>query len=150
MTMPADSINLTTQINPGALHSWMARRRFPSAFELTSENFQHVMNPNSSTLVILVAVEESEATTTEKLLSEIGTAWKAQPAFFVWINAEKWGSWLSHMYGFRRSKSPFVVIAKHKVGLPVFCLMACRLTFTQYCISDWLTTTCTNRIDHWP
>lgn len=127
MAVPADSLKLTDQITPEDLHPWMAHRRFPSAFELTSANFQDVMHSELPSLAILVAVDESEAPSVEELLSEISITWKAQShsthAFFVWMNAEKWRSWLSHMYGFRPGKSPFVVIADHKVRLRAICLI---------------------------
>ncbi|KAF8334999.1 thioredoxin-like protein [Cantharellus anzutake] len=118
ISRPADRLDLTALIIPDALQLWMTNRRFPSAFELTSGNFQDVMRADTVQHVLLVAVHRSQGPATEQLLLELSNTWKTQshshPTFFVWMDVDRWDSWLRRMYGFQQDKTPLVVITNHK------------------------------------
>ncbi|KAF8311586.1 thioredoxin-domain-containing protein [Clavulina sp. PMI_390] len=109
------------------LERFLMSHRFPSAFELTSTNFQEVMRGGFFDTVVVAPTSQSSQpgpSEVESVLATARKAWadrvlepnaKTTPALFVWMDMEKWGEWLLKMYGFKAADAGTrVVLADHK------------------------------------
>jgi len=112
---------------------FIQRHKLPTLMELTSENFADVMNSKAvpPPLIVLTSLEggvagEGISGQKEKLL-KIAQEWRKEaahftegkrPTVFVWMDGEKWGSWLKSMYGVRKGRggAPAVVLVDHSVS----------------------------------
>lgn len=130
--------------------------RFPSAFELTSTNFQEVMRGSTSDLVVIAPLikssipGEKEAT---QILTQTNKDWADKlttpnaatlHATFVWMDIDRWDDWLKNTYGFKWSPdaSPRVILADHKViQISRRCFVLSDVDHFVHADSDCFTTT---------
>jgi hypothetical protein len=80
--------------------------RFPTLVQLSSGNYVDIMKSESRAIVVLGALHRGEDGEKErKEFERIARAWKrggrgfTQPVWFVWVEGEKWASWLKQAYG---------------------------------------------------
>ena len=111
------------------LDHFLLTHRFPSAFELSSSNFQEVMRSSTSDVVVIAPVIKTAVPgpkEAEFILAAARKSWISRPtqpngqtlpALFVWMDIDRWEEWLGSMYGFKKSSvAPArVVLANHKV-----------------------------------
>jgi len=118
MPTMATFIIISSETTLSSLEHWLSQHRFPSAFELTSLNFQDVMRSTLTSFVVLTAIERENSHATEMVLKETSKAWAEQSnqpsVLFVWMDLDRWEAWLSNMYGLKKSSHPSVIIADHK------------------------------------
>lgn len=137
---PAEIFRLpdTTTLLP--LERWMTMNRFPSALELTSTNFQEIMRASWSPIIVLAPVERADSAETEKTLAEANKLWKSSdtrhPALFVWMDLDRWESWLKKMYGATRKGGPTVILADHGVSGSSLRLTTDKHSLTS--LNSWL------------
>ncbi|KAH9927854.1 thioredoxin-domain-containing protein [Amylocystis lapponica] len=97
--------------------SWMLKNRLPTSVELSSDNFQDVMNAPHKPLVVLVAATADEMGTVSASVQKVAQRWRASKGdpgvVFTWMNADKWATWLKSMYGIKPNASPTIVVANH-------------------------------------
>lgn len=119
-----------------SLDRFLLTHRFPSAFELTSGNFQEVMRGSTADVIVIVPVIKSAvpgAVGTETILTQTHKEWSSRltkpsaetlPATFVWMDIDRWAEWLEATYGFKWSPEgvPRVILADHKVRTRDRCL----------------------------
>jgi len=113
---PETTLHLSADMTVRSLERWLNRHRFPSAFELTAGNFYDVMRSNAADLVVLTAVGRLEGASAEVILAEASKAWNQRShgpsVLFVWMDFERWETWLKNMYGVK--SIPSVILADHK------------------------------------
>lgn len=115
------------------ISDWLMIQSFPMSAELDGENFQRIMGPSSassgvpSRLVVLGAINTQNSAHID-VIKETATAWHrgeqsidAARVVFVWMDKEKWGSWLKSVYGVKQGPEPTVVIADPGVSASVRC-----------------------------
>ena len=119
---PETTLHLSADMTVRSLERWLNRHRFPSAFELTAGNFYDVMRSNAADLVVLTAVGPLDGTSAEVILAEASKAWNRRnhdpSVLFVWMDFERWETWLKNMYGVK--SIPSVILADHKASQAVF------------------------------
>jgi hypothetical protein len=111
------------------LDRFLLTHRFPSAFELSSSNFQEVMRGSTADVVVIAPILKTSVPgpkEAELTLAAARKSWmrpikpngQSLPALFVWMDIDRWEEWLGSMYGFKKSSDvlPRVVLADHKVG----------------------------------
>jgi len=119
---PQTTLHMSADMTVRSVEQWLNRHRFPSAFELTAGNFHDVMRSNAADLVVLTAVGRSDGASAEMILAEASKAWNQRghgpTVLFVWMDFERWESWLRDMYGVK--SIPSVILADHKVSQAIF------------------------------
>lgn len=85
---------------------FIAVHRFPTLSQLSSGNYADLMKSEKKAIVVLGALHRGDEGDKErKELEGIARAWKrggrrfSQPVWFVWVEGEKWASWLKQAYG---------------------------------------------------
>jgi thioredoxin domain-containing protein 5 len=83
------------------------------------------MNAPHSPLVVLTAVPKADAPGHDGAVSqvkEVARQWRAEASKypgqyvqFVWMDANRWASWLKSQYGIKSSNLPATILVKHKV-----------------------------------
>jgi len=110
------------------LDRFLVTHRFPSAFELSSSNFQEVMRGSTADVVVIVPITKTSFPGPNEATSILAAAKKlwisrptqpngqTLPALFVWMDIDRWEEWLGSMYGYKRSTGDAtrVVLADHK------------------------------------
>lgn len=85
---------------------FIAVHRFPTLSQLSSGNYADLMKSENKAIVVLGAVHRGDEGDKERReLESIARAWKrggrrfSQPVWFVWVEGERWASWLKQAYG---------------------------------------------------
>jgi hypothetical protein len=113
------------------LSKWLRTHRLPLAMELSEGSFQEVMNAESKPLVVLVSVATSgiERDQIVETVRDLAAQWRrtgatqytpaqgARQVVFVWMDLERWASWLKSMYGIKGPTQ--VAIVDHSVSLSI-------------------------------
>lgn len=128
------------------LDRFLLTHRFPSAFELSSSNFQEVMRGSTADVVVIAPIIKTSVSTPKEVeltLANARKSWisrltkpngESLPALFVWMDIGRWEEWLGSMYGFKKSSDTRVVLADHKVS--VLLLASERIvTFDPFSVS---------------
>jgi hypothetical protein len=112
------------------IHDFLARNAIPLVTELGSSNFQTIMNANAydtKPLVVIMASKLEEMSNAKKMLAAGEEGWRREKeeqerehgplrdVLWVYIDGEKWSSWLKSMYGIKESHLPAYVVADHSV-----------------------------------
>jgi hypothetical protein len=125
----AAHLQFNTQTTVEELSKWLQAHRLPLAMELSEESFQEVMKAESKPLVVLVSVATSgiERDHIVETVHSLAAKWRstgatqytpaqgARQVVFVWMDQERWASWLKSMYGVKGPTQ--VVIVDHSVSL---------------------------------
>lgn len=125
----AAHLQFNAQTSVEELSKWLQTNRLPLAMELGEGSFQEVMNAESKPLVVLVSVttpgieRDQIVETVRRLAAQWRTtgatqytpAQGARHVVFVWMDQERWTSWLKSMYGIKGPTQ--VVIIDHSVSL---------------------------------
>ena len=108
------------------VETWLMKNKFPRVAQLTTDNFISIMKNPTQPFVVLAALR-TEGDTLEAniaLLKNAARKWEerdggsngwARGAVFVWMDVDKWGSWLKGQYGITKARAPSVVVADHQV-----------------------------------
>ncbi|KAI0273123.1 thioredoxin-domain-containing protein [Russula aff. rugulosa BPL654] len=121
----AAHLQFNAQTSVEELSKWLQTNRLPLAMELGEGSFQEVMNAESKPLVVLVSVttpgieRDQIVETVRRLAAQWRTtgatqytpAQGARHVVFVWMDQERWTSWLKSMYGIKGPTQ--VVIVDH-------------------------------------
>ena len=107
---------------------WLMTQSLPTSTELDAENFSKIMGPSPtrpgfpSRLVVLGAIDTQNLAHVN-VIKQAATSWhRGDPpsdnrqVVFVWMDKEKWASWLKSVYGVKKGPDPAMVIADHGVG----------------------------------
>ena len=122
-------LQFNAQTSVEEISKWLQTHRLPLAMELSEGSFQEVMNAESKPLVVLVSVTTPgiERDQTVETVRRLATQWRrtgaaqytpgqgARQVVFVWMDQERWTSWLKSMYGIKGPTQ--VVIVDHSVSL---------------------------------
>ncbi len=125
----AAQLRFNSQTSVEELSKWLQTHRLPLAMELGEGSFQEVMNAESKPLVVLVSVTTPgvERDQIVETVRRLATQWRrtgatqyipaqgARQVVFVWMDQERWTSWLKSMYGIKGPTQ--VVIVDHSVSL---------------------------------
>ena len=125
----AAHLRFDAQTSVEELSKWLQAHRLPLAMELSEGSFQEVMNAESKPLVVLVSVTTSgiERDQIVETVHSLAAQWRrtgatqytpaqrARQVVFVWMDQERWASWLKSMYGVKGPTQ--VVIVDHSVCL---------------------------------
>ncbi|KZT13191.1 thioredoxin-domain-containing protein [Laetiporus sulphureus 93-53] len=99
------------------LVDWLLRNRIPASLELDSDTFQEVMNAPHHPLVVIAAAPKTQLDATAANVRSLARQWRAAGGdagiTFVWMDADKWETWLKSMYGMTAVTEPTVVLANH-------------------------------------
>ena len=128
-TSAAAYLQFNAQTTVEELSKWLQTHRLPLAMELGEGSFQEVMNAESKPLVVLVSVTSSgiERDRIVETVRSLAAQWRrtgatqytpvqqARHVVFVWMDQERWASWLKSMYGVKGPTQ--VVIVDHSVSL---------------------------------
>ena len=83
------------------------------------------MKSDSKAIIVVGAVHSGDASEKEKAkLLSVAKAWKRggrefkQPVWFVWVEGERWASWLRQSYRIKKKDLPAVVIVDPSVRPP--------------------------------
>lgn len=86
------------------------------------------MNAPHKPLVVIVSVTKNTKEKVSDKVKEIGKKWRVSKSnkggrdiVFTWMDADKWATWLSNMYGIKAGNEPTVVIADHSVSSAKAC-----------------------------
>lgn len=97
LPFPADQETLSRFVN---LHM------HPTLIQLSVSNYAEIMKSPTKAVVVLAAVHGGEKGKKEREdFEKVARAWKRggrrfdQPVWFVWIDGERWASWMSQAYG---------------------------------------------------
>lgn len=126
----AAHLQFNAQTSVEDLSKWLQTHRLPLAMELGEGSFQEVMNAESRPLVVLVPVTTSgiERDQIVGVVRRLAAQWRktgaiqytpaqaARQVVFVWMDQERWASWLKSMYGIKGPTQ--VVIVDHSVSCP--------------------------------
>ena len=119
---PETTLNLSADMTVRSLERWLNRHRFPSAFELTTGTFYDVIRSNAADVVVLTAVSRLDGASAKVILVKASKAWSRRShgtsVLFVWIDFERWETWLENTYGVR--SIPSVILADHKASQAMF------------------------------
>ena len=89
------------------------------------ENFLNIMKSPSEPLVVLAAMEPSAKSDSQRDdLFAVARAWREEgllegrhrDVIFVWMNAERWTTWLKKQYAITQEQLPVVIIVDHAVS----------------------------------
>jgi hypothetical protein len=104
---------------------WLMKHRFPRVAQLTMDNFIAIMKNPTQPFVVLAALSTESDTLQGNiaLLKHAAKQWDEKEgsdewvrgAVFVWMDADKWGSWLKGQYGIKKAHVPSIVVADHQV-----------------------------------
>jgi len=107
------------------VETWLLKHRFPRVAQLTTDNFISIMKNPTQPFIVLAALSSEDNTLQENiaLLKSAAKNWEQKEgsdkwvrgAVFVWMDADKWGSWLKSQYGIKKARLPSVVVADHQV-----------------------------------
>jgi thioredoxin domain-containing protein 5 len=107
------------------IETWLLKNKFPRVAQLTTDNFISIMKNPTQPLVLLAALSSEDGTLQGNIVSLKSAAknWEqkegsdkwARGAVFVWMDGDKWGSWLKSQYGIKKARLPSVVVADHQV-----------------------------------
>jgi hypothetical protein len=125
----AAHLQFNAQTSVEELSKWLQTHRLPLAMELSEGSFQEVMNAEGKPLVVLVSVATSgiERDQIVETVRSLAAQWRRTGAtqytpaqgvrqvVFVWMDQERWGSWLKSMYGVKGPAQ--VLIVDHSVSL---------------------------------
>jgi hypothetical protein len=125
----AAHLQFNAQTSVEELSKWLQTHRLPLAMELGEGSFQEVMNAEGKPLVVLVSVTTSgiERDQIVETVHSLAAQWRrtgatqytpaqgARQVVFVWMDQERWASWLKSMYGVKGPTQ--VVIVDHSVSL---------------------------------
>jgi hypothetical protein len=125
----AAHLQFNAQTSVEELSKWLQTHRLPLAMELGEGSFQEVMNAEGKPLVVLVSVTTSgiERDQAVETVRSLAAQWRrtgatqytpaqgARQVVFVWMDQERWASWLKSMYGVKEPTQ--VVIVDHSVRL---------------------------------
>ncbi len=125
----AAHLQFNAQTSVEELSKWLQTYRLPLAMELGEGSFQEVMNAESKPLVLLASVSASgiERNQIVEMLRGFAAEWRrtggsqyspphgGRQVVFVWMDQERWASWLKSMYGIKGPAQ--VVIVDHSVSL---------------------------------
>ena len=127
-TNAAAHLQFNAQTSVDDLSKWLQTHRLPLAMELSEGSFQEVMNAESKPLVVLVSVTHAiERDQIVDSVRRLAAQWRrtgatqytpahgARQVVFVWMDQERWTSWLKSMYGIKGAAQ--VVIVDHSVSL---------------------------------
>lgn len=78
----------------------------PTLVQLSVSNYAEIMKSPTKAVIVLAAVHGGETGRKERVeFEKISRAWKRggrrfdQPVWFVWIDGERWASWMNQAYG---------------------------------------------------
>ena len=107
------------------VEKWLMKNKFPRVAQLTTDNFISIMKNPTQPFVVLAALSSEDSTLHGNiaLLKNAAKEWEekegsgewARGAVFVWMDADKWESWLKGQYGIKKANVPSVVVADHQV-----------------------------------
>lgn len=126
-TSAAARLLFSAQTSVGELTTWLQTHRLALAMELSEGSFQEVMKAESKPLVLLVSVTPSgiERDQIVEAIRGLAAQWRttgaaqyapahgARQVVFVWMDQERWASWLKSMYGIKAPAQ--VVLVDHSV-----------------------------------
>jgi len=100
------------------------KNRFPRVSPLTTDNFIAIMKNPTRPFVVLAALSTDDSTLEGHiaLLKNAAKKWEEKEGsdewdrgvVFVWMDADKWGSWLKSQYGIKKAHLPSIVVADHQ------------------------------------
>lgn len=137
----AAHLQFNAQTSVEELSKWLQTHRLPLAMELSEGSFQEVMNAESKPLVVLVSVTTPgiERDRIVETVRRLAAQWRrtgatqytpaegARHVVFVWMDQERWTSWLKSMYGIKGPTQ--VVIVDHSVSL---CQNICSVEWLMF------------------
>ena len=104
---------------------WLWKNKFPRVAQLTTDNFISIMKNPTQPFIVLAALSTEDNTFEGNIASlkraakhweqKEGSSELVRGAVFVWMDADKWGSWLKSQYGIKKARLPSVVVADHQV-----------------------------------
>jgi thioredoxin domain-containing protein 5 len=111
-----------------SIETWLLKNKFPRIAQLTTDNFISIMKNPTRPFVVLAALSAEDNSLEGGLasLKEAAKKWEQKEGsdkwprgvVFVWMDADKWGSWLKSQYGIKKGHLPSVVVADHQVRNP--------------------------------
>ena len=115
--------SLAFPADPKALERFINVHRFPTLTQLTTTNFNDLLQSPSKTVVVLAAIDSDPKSVAQRdKLAEISRRWKkggrkfAQPVRFAWVEVDKWTGWLKQSFGISRQDLPAVVVIDTEVS----------------------------------
>lgn len=107
------------------VETFLLKNKFPRVAQLTTDNFISIMKNPTQPFVVLAALSGEDDALQGNIASLKGAAKKweqkegsdkwARGAVFVWMDGDKWESWLKSQYGIKKARLPSVVVADHQV-----------------------------------
>jgi len=107
------------------VETWLMKNKYPRVAQLTTDNFISIMKNPTQPFVVLAALhtEENALQGNITLLKTVAKKWEEKEgsgewvrgAVFVWMDADKWESWLKSQYGIKKAYVPSVIVADHQV-----------------------------------
>lgn len=89
-----------------ALQKFVKVHRYPTLTKLHSGNYNRIMKADSKPIIVLGALHKGEEGKKDRMaFNSVAKAWKRggrdfeQPVWFVWVEGDKWASWLKQSYG---------------------------------------------------
>jgi Thioredoxin-like domain len=135
-TSAAAHLRFNAQTTVEELSKWLQTHRLPLAMELSEGSFQEVMKAENKPLVVLVSVATSgiEHDQIVETVHRLAAQWRrtgatqysptqgARQVVFVWMDQDRWSSWLKGMYGIKGPAQ--VVIVDHSVSVYITCILS--------------------------
>jgi thioredoxin domain-containing protein 5 len=125
----------TSRTSKADVETWLMKNKFPRVVQLTTDTFLSVMKNPTQPLVVLAALraEDDALEANIALLKQAAKKWEAREGsgewvrgtVFVWMDADKWASWLKSQYGIKKDHLPSVVVVDHQVRdscIPSVCI----------------------------